>query len=183
MFSLSDPRWESLYPGSAHPLQKAEAAIAAGCIPEETWQDLYWMFCNQGTVYLRSFAAVPHLVRFSRLVSLQVRFELLELVAGIERGRIRDAREGPLPEDWKPSYFQALAEARSSLAVCVAEGKWEFKKGLNLAGMLLALSGFAEAGFWVSRMDDWIECRSCGATLLERQQDTPDSATAADRGP
>jgi hypothetical protein len=141
---------------------------------------LYWLFCNQGTVYLRSYAAVPHLVRVNRLASLADRFGLLRLVAGIERGRSRDA-EAPLPPDWRGAYAQALAEARSSLAVCVAEQQWGFRSALQLAEALLAFNGFPEAGFSVSRLDDWIECRSCGAVLLEPQSGGAEPGAAADR--
>jgi hypothetical protein len=62
MLTLDDPRWESLYPGAAKALGDVEAALTGAGIPEEGWKDLYWLFCNQGTVYLRSYAAVPHLV-------------------------------------------------------------------------------------------------------------------------
>lgn len=168
MLPLDDPGWESLYPGAAGALGNLEASLAAERLPEEGLKNLYWLFCNQGTVYRRSYAAVPHLVRLSRRANLEVRFGLLELVAAIERGRLRDAAE-PLPDDWQPAYHRALAEARSSLAVCVGEQPWDFRRALKVAGMVLALNGFAEAGFEVSRMDDWIECRKCGAVLLEPQ--------------
>ena len=170
MFPLGDPRWKSHYPGAAEALGNMEAAVMEESIPEEGWKDLYWLFCNQGTVYLRSYAAVPHLVRLSRLANLGVRLGLLELVAAIERGRLRDAQE-PLPEDWQLAYRQALAEARSSLAVCVGEQTGDFRRALKVAGIFLTLGGFAEAGFAVSRMNDWIECRKRGAVLLEPQSD------------
>jgi hypothetical protein len=176
MLPLDDPRWESLHSGAADALRNIEAVVQEESVPDEGWQDLYWLFCNQGTVYLRSYAAVPHLVRLSRRATLAVRFELLKLVAAIERGRLRDAVE-PLPEDWQPAYRHALAEARSSLAVCVSEQSWDFKQALELSAMFLTLNGFTQAGFEVSRMDDWIECRNCGSVLLPPQhgdgQSTP----------
>jgi len=179
MLPLDDPRWESLNSGAAKALRRLETALKEANISDEDLKDLYWWFCNQGTVYRRSYAAVPHLVRLSRLAGLEARLELLKLVAAIERGRRRDAEE-PLPADLQPAYVQALAEARSSLAVCVAEQTWDFKRALKTAGIFLALNGFTEAGFEVSKMDDWMECPKCGALLLEPQKDEQSLQTIAE---
>jgi hypothetical protein len=108
MLSLDDPRWTDLKGGYRIPfdprplLVKLENTQNIEAVWHELWDELH----HQGDVGEASFAAVPHLVRIYRNLSV-IDYNAYALVAIIELARAHG--ENPdVPEWLRVGYFKAI---------------------------------------------------------------------------
>jgi hypothetical protein len=123
------------------------------------WFELASAICPMGEVYPASYAAVPHIVAFAASHPVEMRAQLLQLVARVEAGRHRPVAP-PVPDSLKPAYRAALSRVPHLVAARVGDS-WDPTTAQALAGILLVAKGHPQLGMAVLEIAEQAECPRC----------------------
>jgi len=114
MLALDDPRWKTYDGGYGTPYDASEPLrqlFAAG--PSQAlWDQLWDRLHHQGDLGPASYAAVPHLLEFTRSQP-KLDWNPLALIALIELERPRNL---PVPPELSDAYFQSIVKLPEILA-------------------------------------------------------------------
>jgi hypothetical protein len=111
MLPLDDPRWQTYHGGyrvpydASRPLQQLFQGAPTAPIWEEFWQELH----HQGDVDAASYAAVPHLLEYTR-ASAVLDWNVFALISTIELARPNNPEP---PPELRDAYTQALRDIPS----------------------------------------------------------------------
>jgi hypothetical protein len=178
MLDLDSPRWGEL--NHAHGpawdlpdlLRRVQAEFSAEIPPDENelegalataWFELASAVCPMGEVSPASYAAVPHIVALAATHPIEVRAQLLQLVARVEAGRHHPVAP-PIPDDLEPAYRAALTRVPHLVASRVGD-EWDPTTAQALAGILLVTKGYPQLGMAVFELAEEIECPECGNAI------------------
>jgi hypothetical protein len=178
MLDFDSPRWSELGHafGSARDLpdilRRVETELSQEMSPDEdevegalasAWFELASAICPMGEVSPASYAAVPHVVALAASHPVEVRAQLLQLVARVEAGRHR--QDAPsIPDDLEPAYRAALTRVPHLVASRVGDD-WDPTTAQALAGILLVTKGHPRLGMAVIELAEEIECPECGNAI------------------
>ena len=123
------------------------------------WFELASAICPMGEVYPASYAAVPHIVAFAASHPVEIRAQLLQLVARVEAGRHRPVAP-PVPDSLEPAYRAALSRVPHLVAARVGDS-WDPTTAQALAGILLVAKGHPQLGMAVLELAEQAECPQC----------------------
>ena len=178
MLDLDSPRWGELMhaheSGSGLPdlLRRVQAELSADTQPdddvparalESAWFELASAICPMGEVNPASFAAVPHIVALAARFDIEVRAQLLQLVARVEAGRHRPDAP-PVPDDLEPAYRASLSRIPHLVAARVGD-EWDPTTAQALAGILLVAKGHPHLGMAVIELAEEVQCPHCESTF------------------
>jgi hypothetical protein len=163
MLALDSPRWAELDQayGTAEDIPRLIAHLdeTGDADRRELWFGLWSTLCHQGTVYLASYAAVPHLVRFAGARGPVESAEALHLVGAIELGRLTPAAPS-VPDDLADDYRQALEEMPGIVAARVGE-PWDRDTTQVLSAVLAIAKGHVRLGSAVLSLEALVSCPLC----------------------
>lgn len=178
MLDLDSPRWGELAHayGSARDLpailRRVWAELSQEIPPDEdelegalasAWFELASAICPMGEVSPASYAAVPHIVALAASHDIEVRAQLLQLVARVEAGRNRPDAP-PVPADLEPAYRAAVTRVPHLVAARVGD-EWDPTTAQALAGILLVTKGHPQLGMAVIELAEDIQCPECETTF------------------
>lgn len=178
MLELDSSRWGELVHayGSARDLpdllRRVQAELSREILPGEddleaalasAWFQLASAICPMGEVSPASYAAVPHVVALAASHDIEVRAQLLQLVARVEAGRNRPDAP-PVPDDLEPAYRAALTRVPHLIAARVGD-EWDPTTAQALAGILLVTKGHPQLGMAVIELAEEVRCPECESTF------------------
>lgn len=178
MLELDSSRWGELMQayGSARDLpdllRRVQVELSQEVLPGEddlegalasAWFELASTICPMGEVSPASYAAVPHIVVLAASHEIEVRAQLLQLVARVEAGRNRPDAP-PVPDDLEPAYRAALTRVPHLVASRVGD-EWDPTTAQALAGILLVAKGHPQLGMAVIELAEKARCPECETTF------------------
>ena len=109
MLPLDDPRWATYIGGYQTPYDASEALrrLYAEGPSKELWDELWQELHHQGDIGSASFAAVPHLLEFSRK-SPTLDWNAFGLIAIIELERLGRSKHWTIPPELEEAFFAAI---------------------------------------------------------------------------
>lgn len=174
MLDLDSPRWGELMhahgPAADLPelLERLRTQLSEEIAPDQdeaasplasTWFELMSAICPGGEVGSASFAAVPHIVALAADHDVEVRAQLLQLVARVEAGRHRPDAPA-VPDDLEPAYRASLSRVPHLVAARMGD-EWDPTTAQTLAGILLVAKGHPQLGMAVMEMSGELQCPVC----------------------
>ncbi|HEV2150471.1 MAG TPA: hypothetical protein VGR37_23930 [Longimicrobiaceae bacterium] len=178
MLDLDSPRWGELMHayGSAHNLpdvlRQVQTELSADVQPDEdeperalesAWFELASAICPMGEVNPASFAAVPHIVALAAKYDIEIRAQLLQLVARVEAGRHRPGAPS-VPDDLEQAYRASISRI-PHLVAARAGDEWDPTTAQALAGILLVAKGHPQLGMAVIELSEELQCPRCESTF------------------
>lgn len=174
MLDLDSPRWGELMhahgPAADLPelLERLRTQLFEEIAPDEdeaasplasTWFELSGAICPGGEVGSASYAAVPHIVALAAAHDVEVRAQLLQLVARVEAGRHRPGAPA-IPDDLEAAYRASLSRAPHLVAARVGD-EWDPTTAQVMAGILLVSKGHPQLGMAVMELSGEVQCPAC----------------------
>jgi hypothetical protein len=178
LLDLDSSRWGELTHayGSARDLpdllRRVRVELSQEILPGEddlegalasAWFQLASTICPMGEVSPASYAALPHIVALAASHEIEVRAQLLQLVARVEAGRNRPDAP-PVPDDLEPAYRAALTRVPHLVAARVGD-EWDPTTAQALAGILLVTKGHPQLGMAVIELAEDVQCPDCESTF------------------
>ncbi|MBW3573136.1 MAG: hypothetical protein KY467_18725 [Gemmatimonadetes bacterium] len=174
MLDLDDPRWAELEhaygPAGDLPalLRRVQVELSREMDAGEdelegalasAWFELASAICPMGEATPASYAAIPHLVALAAAHDVEIRAQVLLLVARVEAGRHRPDAPA-VPDDLEPAYRASLSRV-PHLVAARAGDDWDPTTAQALAGTLLVAKGHPRLGMAVIELAEEVECPNC----------------------
>lgn len=159
--ALDDPEWGRLshaygLAGDVPDLLNTLRELIDPVGPDaEPWPNLWSRLCHQGEVYEASYAAVPHIVDISALMSGPVDFGFFLLPAAIEVAR-QEGRGPPIPPALEAAYQKAIQRLPRALEWRLDDA-WDRDFAISAFGALAVAKGHHRLAEAVMELDEeWI---------------------------